>query len=766
MSEGVVKDLLERRVPQYLAAYLAGSWILVEFFAFLEERFLLSPHLTNLVLFLLLLMLPSVAMFTYFHGRRGPDQWRRAEKVFIPLNVLVTIGVLFALFAGRDLGAMTTTVRVAGPDGEAVERAVPKSEFRKGLVFFPLAADEGDADTRALAQGALTVLTVDLAQDSFIDGRPPALYREKARSAGYEVWGMPRPLKRRITRELNIRHFVDGAFAYDDSIFRLSVLLHDAERGSVVAEHQYEGEDLLALIDDAAIQLRRDLGLPERYIEETLDLPARDHATASLEALQAYGESQLAMLERDDYAAARAALQRAVELDPTFAVAAFNLYQLSVLSSDVAAGMVAIRAAMDHLYRMPERFQFAVRAEWYAIQQDLPKAFAVYEMWAELYPQDLDAQLYSAQVRTYQGDREGALEAFEKALALDPTRLDIVEEVGKLNERLGRPDAARAAFERIIAERPGDEAGLILLGKLESREGNHGTALALYERAALLHSENVELIEARADLHADTGEFAAAEAAYEQALAAAKTPEQRYAVLRALRDYHAYRGAYGPALDYQLQAEAVGAAFQPLVAQIQTRLLGLRAYVHAGRTEEALAALEELAGQLQPPMDALVPIGRLAVHEARGDAEALAAALEDARAMLARTGLNAFQRDIVFGQGRLHEIRGEWEQAVAAFTEELRLSPTDTDIPFQLGRVYRAMGDLEAAERHLRGTLTAKPSHGRANYELALVHEARGRRADAIRHLERAVATWAPADEAYRYAKLAREKLAELRQAG
>jgi tetratricopeptide (TPR) repeat protein len=766
MSKGIVNDLLDRRVPQYLAAYLAGSWILVEFFAFLEERFLLSPHLTNLVLLLLLLMLPSVALFTYFHGRRGPDRWRRAEKIFIPLNVLVTVGVLAALFAGRDLGAMTTTVTVEGPDGEAVERVVPKSEFRKSLVLFPFAVEDGSQDSRALAHGALNVLTIDLLQDSFIDARPPALYRDKARRAGYEVWEVPRPLKRRIAHELDIGHFVDGTFSHDGSKFGLSVLLHDAERGGLVAEHSYEGADLMALIDDAAIQLRKDLGLPERYVEETLDLPARDHATASLEALRAYGEGELAVLERDDYEAARLALQRAVELDPTYAIAAFNLYQVSILGGDVAAGTAAIRQAMDHLYRMPERFQFAVRAEWYAIQRDLPKAFAVYEMWAELYPQDLDAQLYSAQVRTFQGDREGALAAFEKALALDPTRLDIVEEIGKLNERLGRPDAARAAFERIIAERPGDETGLMLLGQLESRVGNHEAARALYERASLVESENVQLIKALADLHADIGEFAAAEAAYERALAAARTPQQRFEALRAWRNYHAYRGAYGLALDYQLQAEAESAAFQPPVAQVQVRLLGLRTYVHAGRAEEALERLEELGGQLQPPMDSLVPIGHVAVHEAMGNAAALADALQDARAMLERTGLNMLERDIVYGQGRLHEIRGEWAQAVAAYEEELHLSPTDTEIPLQLGRVYRAMGNLEAAEQHLLATLSAHPSHARANYELGLVYEARGRRADAIRHLERAVATWAPADDAYKYPGLAREKLAQLEQAG
>ncbi|NGX17171.1 tetratricopeptide repeat protein [Wenzhouxiangella sp. XN24] len=765
MSNGITKDLMERRVPQYLAAYLAGSWILVEFFAFLEERFLLSPHLTNLVLLLLLLMLPSVALFTYFHGRRGPDRWQRVEKVFIPLNAVVTVGVLAALFAGRDLGAMTTTVTVEGPDGTPVERTVAKSEFRKGVVLFPFALVKEDADAQALGTGVLNVLAVDLVQDSFIDARTPATYRDKARNAGYEVTEVPRPLRRRITRELNIDHFLDGKFSYDGAIFRLSLLLHDAERGGVVAAHDYENEDLMALIDAAAIQLRKDLGLPARYIEETLDLPARDHATASIEALQAYGYGDLAVLEQDDFQAAREAMQRATDLDPTYAVAGFQLYRLNILIGDVAAATDAIRNVMDHVYRMPERFQFAVRAEWYAMQQDLPKAFAVYEMWAELYPQDLDAQLYSAQVRTFQGDREGALAAFEKALDLDPTRLDIIEHVGDLNEQLGKPDAARSAYEQMIEAQPGNETGLVRLARLENRVGNHDEARALFERASLMDPGNVGIINGLADLYADTGEFDAAEAAYERALAGAKTPQQRWEVLRALRSYHAYRGAYSRALDYQLQGEAAAAVFQPPLPQVQLQLMGLRTYVHAGQAETALERLEALSSQLQAPMDALAPIGRVAVHEAIGDAEALALALDDARAMLERTGLNSLQRDIVFGQGRLHEIRGEWEAAIAAYEEERRLSPTDTEIPLQLGRVYRAKGDLEAAERHLRETLTAQPSNGRANYELALVHEARGRNAKAIEHLERAMDTWAPADEAYAYPARARQKLAELNNA-
>ena len=87
MTNRLIQDLIARRFPQYLAAYLGASWALVEFFAFLEDRFLLSPYWTNLVLLTVALLLPSVGLFIYFHGRKGRDRWHRVEKVAIPVNI-------------------------------------------------------------------------------------------------------------------------------------------------------------------------------------------------------------------------------------------------------------------------------------------------------------------------------------------------------------------------------------------------------------------------------------------------------------------------------------------------------------------------------------------------------------------------------------------------------------------------------------------------------------------------------------------------------
>src|SRR5687768_4908605 len=96
-------EMVERRVPHILAVYAGLSWGFVQFIDFIE-RYGISPHWTDLALIALLLLLPSVVLFAYNHGRPGKDEWTAVEKVGIPLNVVLAGVVLFLLFQGKAMG--------------------------------------------------------------------------------------------------------------------------------------------------------------------------------------------------------------------------------------------------------------------------------------------------------------------------------------------------------------------------------------------------------------------------------------------------------------------------------------------------------------------------------------------------------------------------------------------------------------------------------------------------------------------------------------
>lgn len=757
------RTLLERRIPQYLAAYLGVSWGIIEFFAFLEDRFLLSPYLTDLVMVTLALLLPSVVLVIYFHGRAGPDRWHRSEKVAIPANLVLAGVVLFGTFGSRDLGAVTTTVQAQDEQGNAVKRVVVKNEFRKTLALFTPSADSTDANTAWLGTAVWNGLANDLYQDIFLDVRPWMSFRNRIREAEFASdAGMPRALKRSMVAEMHIPYFVDGSVARVGSGYRLTLALNDAGRGRVVAEREYQGADLLALVDSSSVQLRRDLDVPSRHIEDTPDMPASEYTTASMEALRHYSRAFDAWLVHDDYATARVALDSALAVDPEYADAAFTLYQVCALAGDIECATSGLTIAMDNLYRLPDRAHYRVKAEWYAAHQDLPKMYAVYEMWAELYPQDVDAQSVAAQLRLVQNDKEGALRAYQAILELDPTRIDLWPQIGSVYEGLGDTDAAQQAYERYIAAAPEDPTGLTSLAGLYRRTGQHDEARALYERAQLLKPDDISIAVALASLDRDVGWFDEAVAGYEAALDAARTAEQRYSVLSALGNYYEWRGAMTRALEYNQRALQEAAAFSPPLVVFQRRLVGLADYVHAGQPERALTLLDSLAEQLQPPQDAIVPIGRMAVFEALDRPDDLEAAVAEGQAMLGRTGMRALEGPVIFHGGRVHEMRGEWQAAIEAYQRERENDPTDYAVPSQLGRCYRELGQLDRAEDLILQTLKFKPSNGRAHYDLALVYERMGRNDDAVSQLRQALDTWAPADGGFPWAQRARAKLADL----
>jgi tetratricopeptide (TPR) repeat protein len=418
---------------------------------------------------------------------------------------------------------------------------------------------------------------------------------------------------------------------------------------------------------------------------------------------------------------------------------------------------------MDNLHRLPERWHYVIKAEWYALQQDLPKAFAVYEMWAELYPDDITAQTYAAQVNIIQGDRAGAVEALEKVLELDPTRVALLPQIGRQYELLGDTARARGYFEKHVEAAPEDEGSLVALAGLRRRAGDHVGARALYERAELMAPGDIDVAVALASLDRDVGEFDDALERLEAAATSARTGPQRYAVLRGLVAFHEARGQFVNALGYAQDAWQLASLFMPPIQRLQGQLLDLDLFVHAGRPDEALSLLDEFESQLQPPQDAVVPLGRAAVYEAMKRPAALEAALEDAGAMLERTGLNVLEGPIAFLTGRARELQGDWEAAIEAYERQRELSPTDADVSMQLGRCQRELGNLDRAEALILQTLAARPSYAPAHFELAKVYEDGGRRDDAISHLERALETWAPTDPGFAPAQEARGLMERLR---
>ena len=127
----MLQQLFERRVPQFLGLYLASGWATLEFSDWLTDRFVLSSALTDLVLAAWLIMLPTVLLISYFHGKPGPDPWTKPQKIALTANLALAVMVLSILGANRELGAMTESITLVDETGATLERAVPKQQLRR-----------------------------------------------------------------------------------------------------------------------------------------------------------------------------------------------------------------------------------------------------------------------------------------------------------------------------------------------------------------------------------------------------------------------------------------------------------------------------------------------------------------------------------------------------------------------------------------------------------------------------------------------------------
>ena len=759
----LLRDLWARRVPQFLAAYAALSAVVVALLGFLVNRFVLSPHLPDFGIVALASLTPTIALVSYFHGRPGARGWRPVEKIGIPANVLASAGLLVLMFATKDLGAATTRVTVHTEDGQRVERVVVKSEFRKRVALFYFENQSGDSTLNWVRYGVPLGLGLDLDQDLFLDVRAmPFQFAEQLRKTGFpEGLNVPLALKRQLADEAHLPYFVSGAVQHGRQL-SLQMSLYETRRGKLLARHVLDGPDVLGLIDQLSVQLKHDLEIPAQHVEEVEDLPVAEVTTASLDAFRASAEGLHAALISRDWRAASRHLERSVLSDSAYAIAHVLLSQVYLALNDGARAQIELEAAMRHRYQLPERRQFDLKSMYYDLRRDPAKVLAVLEMRVELFPDDLEGRQILASVYWLRNRRGDAIAQYQRILKLDPSHQDALKTVAEMLQQLGRYEDALANYRRYTERFPQDHQAYVAIGQLYEMLGRHGQARAQYERALLLKPDEAQIRIRLADLAFDAGDFDGEAVQLGETLRAAKTAADSAAVYAALASHYELQGQLMKAIDYTQLQWAVMQRFAPPLILLQQRLSTLDRYVQAGQDSIAFATLEAVGRELNPPFDMLLPLGALTIHLEREEPDQAEVALPEVEALIQAFGAEILRPFVLHARGRIQELRGKYDQAVAIYREELALEPTDVKAPTAIGRCFRSLKRYGEAEQYIRKTLTVHPFDPRAHYEMALVFTDRGDRTRAAEHLRKALAVWRDADPKFKAAQRARAKLAEL----
>jgi serine/threonine protein kinase/Flp pilus assembly protein TadD len=242
---------------------------------------------------------------------------------------------------------------------------------------------------------------------------------------------MAQPKDARLTRELAREVCqrtasavsIEGSISSLGSQYVVGLKAVNCRSGDALANEQATAngkEQVLKALGEAATRVRVKLGESLASVQK-YDAPAENVTTTSLEALQAYSLGYQAQVVKNDTAAAIPLFQRAVSLDPNFAMAYARLGTNYLNLGETARAAENARKAYELRERVSEREKFYIVSHYEGfVTGNLEETRKAYELWAQTYPRDYIPVGNLSSIYSNLGDFDKALAANQEALKLSP----------------------------------------------------------------------------------------------------------------------------------------------------------------------------------------------------------------------------------------------------------------------------------------------------------------------------------------------------------
>jgi len=291
-------------------------------------------------------------------------------------------------------------------------------------------------------------LAVDLEQSPFLNVFPEARVRQTLKFMGKT--GDERittEIGREICQRDGMKAMLVGSIASLGSQYVVTLDAVNASTGDSLGQAQAQAgskEQVLGAVSDATGRMRQKLGESLASIKK-FDKPLQEATTSSLEALKAFtlGDAQA---NRGEQFPAIPLYQRAIELDPNFALAYARLGTMYGNIGQSALQEQYQKKAFELRDRASERERLYITAHYYADTGQLEKGIAAYELYKQTYPRDAIPYNNLAAIYMPMGWFERALENAREAMRLNPDLASGYLNTAAAYAALGRLDEAKATI--------------------------------------------------------------------------------------------------------------------------------------------------------------------------------------------------------------------------------------------------------------------------------------------------------------------------------
>ena len=493
-TTGLWERIQRHKVVEWTLAYVAAGFALVHAVEMGSHAFEWPRLVSKLTIVGWLAGIPVAATLAWYHGHRAQQRVSRAElSILILLLFLVGSALWFFTHSGieREKPQVAVSQPISGNPANIAPAFAPPPH---SLAVLPFVNMSGDKEQEYFSDGLTEEILNSLARINEL--------QVSARTSSFSFKGKDADIST-IAHKLNVASVLEGSVRRSGRTIRATAQLNNAVTGYHLWSQTYDRDlgDVLKLQTDIANAVANALRITllgdaaaKIEVGGTRNPAAFDAYLRASNAYRRFGPVNLAAggLNEDGLRPAIAAYTQAIRADPDYALAYAGR---SLAYADYARALVQGPGVGDYLNKA---------------QVDARKAIA-------LAPGLADSHLALANFFAGSLEFTGAIQEYERALALAPGNARILTDYGAFAVLIGRTEAGLAAAHRLLVLDPLNLTNHFGLGASLTFARRYGEAVRAFTDAKALTPEDVSVNMWLGIAYYLSGDFQSARVACERA---------------------------------------------------------------------------------------------------------------------------------------------------------------------------------------------------------------------------------------------------------
>ena len=401
-------------------------------------------------------------------GRVGLD-WRKTSLGAVCLALIVAAGYLSIHFFGP------------GDGGPSI------ATDKRSLAVFYFQNLSGDSQLDWLRAGFTDMLVTDLAQTPTLKvlstERLHQIIEEQGRAADAQV---SFDVVQEVARQTGTGTAVLGSYLKAGEDWLVNLKLQNTEDGEIIDSKRFEGEgdsSILSLVDDLTRSIRESLELASLQAEQA-DRELSSVTTQSVDAYRHYVEG-IRHHETGVDEKAIAPLQKALELDPDFAMALAKLSVAHGNTGDKGKEKEYAQKALALVSRLSDRERYYIEGRYYSLDEETQsRAVDAYRKAIELFPDHHSARHNLALIYMDEERYDEAIANFEVLRREGMVFPATYRFLANAYARKDQYDQAVQVLRDYVERHPDRAAGHNNLGQMLVVVGELSEAVDSFEKAA------------------------------------------------------------------------------------------------------------------------------------------------------------------------------------------------------------------------------------------------------------------------------------------